>query len=133
MGPCHLIIPHAPVAKGRARVVKGGAYTPAKTAAAEDTIGEYWRAAYGARKPWDRSIPLGVQVKAVLARPRGSKRPSPTVRPDADNYLKLALDALTGLAWSDDSQIISAEVVKRYADDSGENEPRWEIRVWEEL
>lgn len=46
----------------------------------------------------------------------------PTTRPDADNYLKLACDALNKLAWDDDSQIVDMRCEKLYS-----NEPRLEI------
>lgn len=39
----------------------------------------------------------------------------PTGRPDGDNYLKAAQDALNGVAYIDDSQIIDARVIKRYS------------------
>lgn len=40
----------------------------------------------------------------------------PDTRPDGDNYLKLAQDALNGIVWKDDSQIVDARVIKRYSD-----------------
>ncbi len=129
-----LIVPVAPVPKARARTVNPNGrrtmtYTPPATVAAEQTIGEHWRAAYGARKPRARHIPLTVTVVAYLARPE-HQRPRlvwPTVRPDADNYGKLALDALNKLAWEDDAQVVRMTVVKRYDDN-----PRWEITICEQ-
>ena len=44
---------------------------------------------------------------------------------DWDNYHKLAMDALTGIVWEDDSQIQTANVQKFY---SKEN-PRIEINI----
>lgn len=38
----------------------------------------------------------------------------PIGRPDADNYLKLVCDALNGVAWRDDCQVVQASVAKRY-------------------
>lgn len=38
----------------------------------------------------------------------------PTARPDGDNYLKLVQDALNGVVYKDDSQIVDARVIKRY-------------------
>lgn len=40
---------------------------------------------------------------------------APTSRPDGDNYLKLVQDALNGIAYRDDSQIIDSHVIKRYS------------------
>lgn len=38
----------------------------------------------------------------------------PTTKPDADNALKLFQDALNGVAWADDVQIVSVAVEKVY-------------------
>jgi Holliday junction resolvase RusA-like endonuclease len=48
----------------------------------------------------------------------------PTKKPDADNILKAVLDALNGLAYNDDSQIVSARIEKLYSDN-----PRVEIVI----
>lgn len=39
---------------------------------------------------------------------------SPTVKPDWDNIDKIVCDALNGLAWKDDAQVVEAYVEKRY-------------------
>lgn len=39
-----------------------------------------------------------------------------TSRPDGDNFLKGAMDALNGVVWRDDAQIVDARVIKRYSD-----------------
>lgn len=41
----------------------------------------------------------------------------PTSKPDADNYLKFVKDALNGVAYADDSQVVDARVIKRYSDE----------------
>jgi len=54
---------------------------------------------------------------------RNAKKPKPsapeyhTKTPDVDNLAKFVMDALTGLFWKDDSQIISLTVVKTYSTD----------------
>ena len=40
----------------------------------------------------------------------------PIVKPDTDNILKIIKDALTGLMWIDDAQVVSDKVAKVYAD-----------------
>ena len=40
---------------------------------------------------------------------------APTGKPDADNFLKL-MDALTGLVFVDDAQVVDARCIKRYSD-----------------
>lgn len=48
----------------------------------------------------------------------------PIVKPDVDNYTKGILDALNGVIWKDDSQIVTLIANKYYSDN-----PRVEIRV----
>lgn len=40
-----------------------------------------------------------------------------TVRPDLDNLVKLVLDALNGVAYADDSQIVRIHAFKKYSGD----------------
>lgn len=40
--------------------------------------------------------------------------PYPAKKPDADKLARLVLDALTGMAWTDDAQVIQLHVQKRY-------------------
>lgn len=41
----------------------------------------------------------------------------PTVKPDTDNYIKAFLDAMTGVIWKDDAQIVDLSAHKYYADE----------------
>ena len=45
----------------------------------------------------------------------GLRTPYPDVRPDVDNYTKVALDALKTLALEDDGKVVDLDVRKRYA------------------
>jgi Holliday junction resolvase RusA-like endonuclease len=38
----------------------------------------------------------------------------PVKRPDFDNIAKIVCDALNGVAWHDDAQIVNAQVIKLY-------------------
>lgn len=70
--------------------------------------------------------PLHLHVEFHLARPkghygtRGNLRPSapthPTVKPDTTKLLRGLEDALTGIVWRDDAQIVRQHAEKRYAD-----------------
>ena len=125
-----IVVPGQPVAKGRPRVaVRNGramAYTPAKTATYENLIA---LAGQDVMHDLDLDLidgPISVTVFAHFQMPKGwSKKrrlaalTAPewhTSRPDGDNVLKCAGDALNGVVWRDDSQIASAQIVKTYAE-----------------
>ena len=42
-------------------------------------------------------------------------------KPDIDNYAKLVLDAMNGIAYNDDCQVVDLEVRKLYADNGDEH------------
>jgi crossover junction endodeoxyribonuclease RusA len=71
----------------------------------------------------DRSVLTeGVRVSVAFYLPRPKKyqrRGVPRahlVAPDIDKLLRSVLDALSGVVWVDDSQIVDVVTVKRYAD-----------------
>jgi Holliday junction resolvase RusA-like endonuclease len=41
----------------------------------------------------------------------------PTSRPDLDNYVKAALDAINGIVIADDALVVELEACKRYGPD----------------
>jgi Holliday junction resolvase RusA-like endonuclease len=133
----HFEVPGIPVAKARPRFVsiktRSGktfthAYTPKKTANYENLV----KMAFEAAKP-DGFTPLAgpVSLKIIVALPipasfSKKKREeatlgliSPLIKPDCDNYLKIFADALNGLAYLDDKQVVSATVVKSYFPNPG--------------
>ena len=69
--------------------------------------------------------PVGVSIVFRLPRPkghhgtRGQLLPSapkyPAVLPDIDKLARAILDALTGVVWRDDAQVVALDVYKRYA------------------
>lgn len=50
----------------------------------------------------------------------------PTKKPDMDNIIKIIADALNGIAYYDDSQIVDTAVRKFYSD-----EPRVVVKISE--
>ncbi len=132
-----ITIPGEPAAKGRPRIGRGPggrpvAVTPGKTRTREGIIASLAMDAMGGRAPMDG--PLHVTVRAILPISRSwpKKRQlaasggleHPTKRPDADNLAKLATDALNGIVWHDDSQIVALMAIKEYG-----TEPRTVITV----
>jgi crossover junction endodeoxyribonuclease RusA len=62
----------------------------------------------------------GVSVSAIYSfpRPKGRDRlrVDPCVRPDVDKLSRALLDALTGVAYDDDGQVIALSIRKVYSD-----------------
>jgi crossover junction endodeoxyribonuclease RusA len=63
-------------------------------------------------------VAVAVELRFRLPRPKAlpKTRATPhTTRPDIDKLTRAVLDALTGVAWGDDSQVASLHATKRYA------------------
>ena len=115
-----------PVPKARPRFTKVGnfvqTYTPKKTADWEETV--RWTAK-GAMGPTDLlETPLSLALYFRLPTPKSwSKKRTeaeisgsgPIVKPDFDNLAKAVCDALNGVIYKDDSQIVSAHIRKVYS------------------
>jgi Holliday junction resolvase RusA-like endonuclease len=128
-------LPGIPRGKGRPRFVRktGRTYTPAKTASYEAALATAAAAVMGQQPPLQTA--LLVEILAYMPIPKswtkgkqaaalmGLCRPMTT--PDADNLMKM-VDALNGIVWRDDSQIVYAVVSKFYSD-----RPRLLIQVVE--
>jgi crossover junction endodeoxyribonuclease RusA len=75
--------------------------------------------------------PVAVVVEFVMPRPKSlpKRRPTPshTVEPDTDKLLRAVGDALTGVVWRDDSQVVDLHGTKRYAE--LDEQPGAHIRV----
>ena len=107
-----------PVPKGRAkhRIFNGMVlgYTSHRTRKAENAI----REAITRRPltPFEPLIPLKLTVTFWRQKSKWLKRREtmPFRKPDLDNFLKLLLDALNGLAFADDAQITTTIVKKRW-------------------
>jgi Holliday junction resolvase RusA-like endonuclease len=126
----HLIIPGEPCAKQRPRLGKGFTYTPTKTVNYETLvkqlyiIGNYGKQLEGQLEMTVKayfSIPKSKSNKQAYRMSMGEERP--VKKPDWDNVGKIISDALNGLAYHDDSQIVRAAVEKWYS-----LEPR--VEVW---
>ncbi len=124
-----------PVAQGRPRAstVSGHVrlYDPAKSRDYKD----YVRLAAAEHAPPNLLAgPLAVIVTAYRSIPKSfSKKKAaaaeageiyPVSKPDADNYLKGVKDALKGVMWVDDSQVVDAYARKRYS-----FKPRIEVKI----
>jgi Holliday junction resolvase RusA-like endonuclease len=109
-------VPGKPVGKGRPRFKNVGGFT--KTYTPEDTVNyeALIKMCFVAKYP--RFIPLETPLKLTLraffVRPKTNKLKHPTVKPDIDNIIK-CMDALNGIAYKDDKQIVCVVASKEYA------------------
>lgn len=125
-----------PVAQGRPRVGKGGhVYTPKKSRSYRELLTLEAKCVYGDRPPTEQLCTLFVSVhtqapkslhKSVKSRINAGESLPSGKRPDADNYLKMVMDALNGVVVVDDSQFWSAGCSKYIS-----NTPRIEVLVLE--
>lgn len=127
-----------PVAQGRPRFSTRGsfvkAYDPAKSKDYKAYVKLVAAAAMNERslKPFDGAI--SVDIKAFVSVPKSKSKKfreaaliceiRPTKKPDCDNIAKILLDAMTGIVYEDDKQIVKLSVEKYY-----DEVPRVEVAI----
>lgn len=95
-----------PVSKGRPRVYHGHGVTPKKTQNAEKLVRDTYLSNYPSAPPYEGDV--NIIIDCYMAGKRGK---------DWDNLAKLVCDALNGVAYVDDRQIMVALVRKHVPDD----------------
>lgn len=119
------IVVGEPRGKGRPRFTRcGRPYTDKKTQAYEAMIQNVYRQCFGTM----HEGPVSVMIHANHSVPKSwskaaramalSGEVAATRKPDADNIAKIVLDALNGLAWHDDTQVVELTVTKSYAENA---------------
>lgn len=113
-------IPGQPQGKARARTTKFGSYTPEKTVLYENLI----KINYQQVTETYFEGPLRIAINAYYEPPKSISKKQraamlegtikPTKKPDIDNIAKVVLDALNGIAYKDDTQVIELTVNKNY-------------------
>ena len=116
-------VPGEPAGKGRPRFTRTGhPYTPGKTESYESLV----RLAYGeCGMVFPKGVPVRVRITACFSIPKSAPKKKrammiagdivPTKKPDFDNIQKIICDALNGVAYHDDSQIVKADIEKVYS------------------
>jgi Holliday junction resolvase RusA-like endonuclease len=107
-------IPKASQTGSVVRLPGGRAFPTRRNTAWGDLVG---LAAREFAPPRPLAGPLELELVYTFPRPKGvspRKRAMPDVRPDAENLLKHQLDALNGVLWEDDAQIVDLRVRKIY-------------------
>lgn len=132
-------IPGEPKGKGRPRLGRSGhAYTPHDTATYENLVKVCFMQEFPNHAVIPAGVPVSVGIRAYYPIPKSTSKRNrlaiamghllPLKKPDLDNIMKIVCDALNGIAWHDDSQIVYALVAKYYG-----AEPKVTVRIkWDE-
>ena len=116
-----VIVLGEPVAKERARVVGGRAFTPKRTKAYEEQVAWEYKKQKG--KFYDNKA-IKARIKLYFQPPNSiSKRELAKIatgevvytgKKDIDNIAKSILDGLNGVAYIDDRQVVELKISKQY-------------------
>jgi len=121
----NFIIPGKPMGKQRPRVLKNGiSYTPKETVNYEVYVKQCYLKEYAGKELLNG--PVKIKIEAYMPIPKSASKKiqkamkagqiRPAKKPDWDNIGKIITDALNGIAYNDDKQIVSCLVEKYYSD-----------------
>lgn len=120
-------VPGDPKGKGRPRFANRGkftkVYTDAKTLDYENTIKIFAGKAMGSSPPLDTPISVYLYIRLPIPKSYSKKRREacfsgserPTKKPDIDNIAKAFLDAMNGVIYFDDTQVVDMHMTKVYS------------------
>lgn len=77
------------------------------------TVGEH------TTHPIEPGIAIHTRIEFVMPRPKSTPKtrtPAAVKRPDLDKLIRAILDACSGVAWHDDSQVVTVVATKRLAE-----------------
>jgi Holliday junction resolvase RusA-like endonuclease len=111
-----------PVGKQRPRFTKTGrTYTPKKTIEYELAIKAQAMSAMGPSEPLETPVAVYIYINHAIPASYSKKRKEACLarlerpkKPDLDNCAKAFLDAMNGVVYRDDVQVVSLHVTKRY-------------------
>ena len=126
------IVPGQPRGKLRPRWSRTRMFSPDRTVEYETYIKEMFAISYPDFVPLEGPLRMTIIAYMMIPKSTSKKRMKlmidrvirPTKTPDWDNLGKLSSDALEGLAYKNDSQIVTGIVYKYYA-----VRPRLEIEI----
>jgi Holliday junction resolvase RusA-like endonuclease len=84
------------------------------------------RALQGRETPlYGKHVPVMITIRFYFAKPPSAKksRTCPVVPPDLDKLCRATFDALKGVAWVDDAQVVQVFATKHYG------EPKTSVRI----
>lgn len=117
-----------PRGKGRARFARMGnfvrTYTDEKTRTYEDQIKQVAQKAMGLSEPLKTALDVFLYISTPVPASYPKKRKEaclngfmlPTKRPDIDNVAKAVLDAIAGVVYVNDTQIVNLYATKKYGE-----------------
>lgn len=125
-----------PVGKARPRMNTrtGRAYTPTNTKLYEYSLRQWFIREYPYFVPIESRVKVTIIAYFGIPKSTSKKKAaemlagniSPTKKPDADNIIKIVLDAMNNFAFKDDTQVTKLEIEKKY-----DNTPRIYIKIEE--
>lgn len=118
-------VPGAPQGKGRPRFTRSGhVYTPKTTVEYENRIIQCYMLKYK-KLYFGTDDSLAVHIDAVFEPPSSLSQVRrarmlngeyPTKKPDIDNICKIYMDAMNGVVYPDDKQVVAVAMQKRYGE-----------------
>lgn len=139
----HFVIEGKPQGKARARTFynpklgRVQSMTPENTVLYENLVKQSFTQQTAEDVRWFNKEPLVICITAYYPIPASTTKKDrqliaigkllPTKKPDADNVAKVICDALNGVAYGDDTQIIKLVVLKAYT----EGQPRVQVYIEE--
>ena len=121
-------IPGTPVAKGRPKFARRGAfvtaYSPEKTVSYENLVKVVASQAMKSSPPTKEAVSVDVWLFVTPPASWSKKKTEqalhqyiqPTSKPDIDNVVKGLFDAMNGIVFADDKQVVCLTVKKMYSD-----------------
>lgn len=106
----------------RMNTYTGRAYTPTKTKNYEYLVRQLFVYKYPQFVPIEGRVRMTITAYYELPNKRSKLQEaemlqgniSPTKKPDADNIIKIVLDAMNKFAFNDDTQVTKLEIEKKY-------------------
>ena len=116
-------------------------YTQAKTRRYEELVARCARIAMREKEHnvFEKDVPVAVEIIAYFARPKAKAHlhewfPLHITRADEDNIQKAIKDALKGVVYKDDKQIVDSHTCLRYCPahhpQQPDMKPHVQVRVW---
>lgn len=143
-GLFRITVPGQPVGKPRPKAAYAGGhprvYTPSSGQYYEYMVRQCYLAEHAGTPPTSKAVGIVIEAYFALNKSDYDSKGKPNKhgvaklsgaepcakKPDFDNIAKIVVDALNGIAWVDDCQIVRAIVSKSYAES-----PRVEVTAYE--